>query len=119
MRASKLLRKPRTRPQSTEFSNQPMMCAADFMRDEAEHVTLFQSWLVGFNRMMTVVELDYGVVVETQVTDENEITLTETLFSTNRKVFTLIGRWRVGTEHSEWQSYPRDSFYPMREPIRL
>ncbi len=89
------------------------------MKDEAEHVLRYTSQLVDFNRILAVVELDYGVVVETMFTDNNETTVTETLFSTDRKVFILIGRWRVGPEHSEWKSYPRDSFYPLQEFIRL
>jgi hypothetical protein len=106
---SKLLAKP-----------QPaMMCAADFLKDEAEHVVAYKSQLIDFNHTLVVVELDYGVVVETMFTGDNETTLVETLFSTDRKLFTVIGRWRVGPEHSEWKSYPRDSFYPLRGQVRL
>lgn len=96
-----------------------MMSAADFMEKEAEHVLDIYSLSVDFNRTMMIVELDYGVVIETIFTDDDGTTLTETLFGIDRELFTLIGRWRVGPEHCEWKSYPRDSFYCLGGRVRL
>jgi len=96
-----------------------MMSAADFVNKEYTQVLGSETFDIDFNRFMTVVELKYGVVVETTQTDENQITIIETLFSRDRKIFTIIGRWRLGDNHHEMKSYPRDSQFPLRSKVRL
>jgi hypothetical protein len=95
------------------------MSVADIMASEPKLVTNYTNLTIDFRRVMIVLELTYGVVVETYYTDEEGITITETLFSRDREVFTIIGRWRCGGAHHSMRSYPRDSQFPLRSKVRL
>jgi hypothetical protein len=96
-----------------------MQSAEDIMINEYDRVKHTQSWMIDVTRFMTVVELDYGVVVEVTQTDEEGITLTETLFSCDRRIFTIIGRWRNGGDYHCMKSYPRDNQFPLKSKVRL
>jgi hypothetical protein len=96
-----------------------MQSAADIINNEYARVQTIRNVLIDVARSMTVVELDYGVVVETNTMDSEGTTLVETLFSHDRELFTIIGRWRFGPEHHEMKSYPRDSSFPIRSRVRL
>lgn len=96
-----------------------MLMAEDIMVNEFDRVKHTKSWMLDATRFMTVVELDYGVVVEVTKTDEEGITLTETLFSRDRHIFTIIGRWRDGGGHHYMRTYSRDNKFPLKSKVRL
>jgi hypothetical protein len=96
-----------------------MQSASDIINNEYASVKCVKNISLDFTKTMTVVELDYGVVVETNQMDTEGTTLIETLFSLDRRIFTLIGRWRFGPEHNEMRSYPRDSTFPLRARVKL
>lgn len=96
-----------------------MQSAEDIMVNEYDRVKNIKSWMIDPTRSMTVVELDYGVVVEVTQTDEDGVTLIETLFSRNRHLFTIIGRWRNGGNHHSMRAYTRDNKFPLKCKVRL
>ncbi len=95
------------------------MSVADIMKSEPKKVTGYMHLTLDMQRAMIVLELTYGVVLETYFTDDEGITTTETLFSRDREIFTIIGRWRCGGGHHEMRWYPRDNQYPLRSKVRL
>ena len=96
-----------------------MLSASDFMARNPERILDTRCVEIDFLHTMTVVELDYGVVVEFTSTDSENITLTETLFSNDREFFKLLGRCRSGGSHHEMRSYDRDTKYPLKGIVRL
>jgi hypothetical protein len=98
-----------------------MMSAEDILSIEPDSVIKTNCFMIDVTRTMLIVELTYGVIVQTTFTDEEGITLTETLFSNknDRKTFTLIGRWRNGGTHHSMRSYGRDNKFPLRCRVKL
>jgi len=94
-----------------------MLSASDFMGKDG--VKCIKCTEIDFLHTMTVVELDDGVVVEFTSIDDEGTTLTETLFSKDRKIFTLIGRWRAGENYHKMRSYDRDNKYPLKGVVRI
>jgi len=96
-----------------------MQSAEDIMVNEFDRIKYTKSWMIDPTRFMTVVELNYGVVVEVTKTDDSGVTLVETLFSRDRSIFTIIGRWRDGGDHHYMKSYLRDNQFPLKSKVRL
>lgn len=96
------------------------MSVSEIMVAEPKKIKLYTYLTIDIQRAMIVLELTYGVVLETYFTDEEGITTVETLFrSLKKRDFTILGRWRYGENHSEFRSYPRDNQYPLHSIVRL
>lgn len=74
---------------------------------------------INANYQYTVAEFSFGYIFECETTDEKDLLERETLFSRDRKVWTLLGRHRHGPFHNDDKWYPRDTIYPVGCKVRL
>ncbi len=96
------------------------MRLANLMNEYPQDVKRMQTRILSPTKFFTVVEMNDGeVFVETESTDEENITLVEVLKSKDRINFILVHRERHGSDHNEMRSYPRDNLIPINSLVRL
>ncbi len=91
----------------------------EFMNEHPQHVKRMQTRILSLTKIFTVLEMYGEVWVETEETDDEGITLTEVLRSSDRVHFTLVWRERRGEAHHEMRSYPRDNQLPIYSVVKL
>jgi len=70
-------------------------------------------------RVFHVAKFTFGFVIECESLDEKKLLERETLFSRDGKIWTLLGRKRLGPTHHDMKWYPRDTTYPVGCKVRL
>jgi hypothetical protein len=78
-----------------------------------------ETFLINFNKSMTVAQYANCYIIETETIDEEGITTCEVLSSRNKKTAVLISRERTGENHSDMRTYPRDNQFPIGSIVRL
>jgi hypothetical protein len=72
-----------------------------------------------FVRTLRIAELGHSWALQTELLDEEGITILETLFTYDGKTASLLERERTGHAHDDMRSYPRDAEFPIGCIVRL
>jgi hypothetical protein len=92
----------------------------DIYQTHPKEVARFYERQIDMIRSFSVLEMKCGTVyVETSRIDDDGTETTEVLFSTDKKVFKIVSRFRTGGDHHYMRPYARDSELPLYSAVKL
>lgn len=92
----------------------------EIKKNHPKDVSRYYERQIDMLRSFSVLEMKGGTTyVETSWIDDEGTETTEVLFSTDKKTFKIVSRFRLGNDHHYMRPYTRDSDFPLYSTVKL